>query len=172
MKKIALIPIDNRPVCYTLVEQIANIDKDIKLFMPDRELLGDLHKNADTEAILSWLSSLREIDILVISLDTIAYGGLIPSRRSNDTFEQIKSRLERLKKIILEKNIKTYAFSSIMRISNNNINEEEKEYWSNYGKKIFDYSFNLHKSEITLDSESDRAQSCILPAIPKEVLDD
>ncbi len=172
MKKIALIPIDNRPVCYTLVEQIANIDKNIKLFMPNKELLGDLNKNADTEAILSWLSSLREIDILVISLDTIAYGGLIPSRRSNDTFEQIKSRLERLKKIILGKNIKTYAFSSIMRISNNNINEEEKEYWSNYGKKIFDYSFNLHKSEITLDSESDRAQSCILPTIPQEILDD
>ena len=40
---------------------------------------------------------------------------------------------------------KIYAFSSIMRISNNNVNEEEKEYWSDYGTKIFEYSYNFHK---------------------------
>ena len=33
-----------------------------------------------------------------------------------------------------------------MRISNNNYNEEEKEYWSDYGKKIFEYSYNFHKN--------------------------
>ena len=32
-----------------------------------------------------------------------------------------------------EKDAKIYAFSSIMRISNNNYNEEEKEYWKDYG---------------------------------------
>ena len=32
-----------------------------------------------------------------------------------------------------------------MRISNNNINEEEKEYWNLWGKKIFEYSYNTHK---------------------------
>ena len=45
-----------------------------------------------------------------------------------------------------EKNAKIYAFSSIMRISNNNINQEEKEYWSDWGKKIFEYSYNFHKN--------------------------
>ena len=29
MKRIALIPIDNRPVCYQLPKMIASIDKDI-----------------------------------------------------------------------------------------------------------------------------------------------
>ncbi len=40
---------------------------------------------------------------------------------------------------------KVYAVSSIMRISNNIVNEEEKEYWSEYGTKIFEYSYNFHK---------------------------
>ena len=38
---IAFIPIDNRPVCYTLAQQIAAIDRDLALFLPPREMLGD-----------------------------------------------------------------------------------------------------------------------------------
>lgn len=141
--KIAFIPIDNRPVCYTLPEQIASINDDIEFFIPDRKLLGDLTKNADINEIFNWLENLCPADVFIISLDTIAYGGLIPSRRSNDTFEEIKARIERLKNILKGK--KVYAFSSIMRISNNNINEEEKEYWNKWGKKIFNYSYCIDK---------------------------
>lgn len=156
---IAFIPIDNRPVCYTLPEQIAQLDNNINLFLPSRELLGDLRKYADIEGIFGWLESLSKIDVFVISLDTIAYGGLIPSRRSNDSFEQIKTRIMRLKKILEGK--KVYAFSSIMRISNNNINEEEKEYWDKWGKKIFNYSFCMDKFGTICKKE-----------IPNEILED
>lgn len=158
--KICVIPIDNRPVCYNLIQDIANIDKSIELHLPHRNLLGDLTKNADTEKILEWLKTLPQMDKIVISLDTIAYGGLIPSRRSNLTFEQIKERIEKLKEILISKNAEIHTFSSIMRISNNNINQEEKEYWSDYGTKIFSYSFNLHKNG---SAKTD---------VPKEILED
>ena len=144
---IAFVPIDNRPVCYSLPNQIAKISGDINLYLPEESMLGDLTKNADTEGILNWLEDLKNLDVVVVSLDTIAYGGLIPSRRSNDSLEDIKVRLSRLKRIISEK--KVYAFSSIMRISNNNVNEEEKEYWKDWGKKIFEYSYNFHKNGLT-----------------------
>lgn len=148
MRKIALIPIDNRPVCYTLSEGIAQIDKDLKLFLPERKLLGGLYSRANVNDILNWLKSIDEVDAIIISLDTVAYGGLVSSRRCPDSFEEIKSRLETLKTILKEKNAKVYAFSSIMRISNNNVNEEEKEYWNRYGKKIFEYSYNSHKNGV------------------------
>lgn len=160
---IAFIPIDNRPVCYTLPEQICAIDSDINLFMPKREFLGSLTKYADVEAIFDWLKNLPQMDAIVMCLDTVAYGGLIPSRRCSDTFEKIKTRVENLKKILENKKAKIYAFSSIMRISNNNVNEEEKEYWSKWGKKIFEYSYQTHK----LGTES-----CITNVIPSEILDD
>ena len=51
-----------------------------------------------------------------------------------------------LKNILQKKHAQVYAFSSIMRISNNNVNEEEKEYWNLYGKKIFKYSYDYHKN--------------------------
>lgn len=141
--KIGFVPIDNRPVCYTLPALIARIDSGLELHLPPRELLGDLKKNACVDEILAWIERLKNVDAFVISLDTIAYGGLIPSRRSCDSFDMIMGRLEKLKKVIQGK--KVYAFSSIMRISNNNINEEEKPYWDKWGKKIFEYSWCLHK---------------------------
>lgn len=138
--RICFVPIDNRPVCYTLPKDIAAMDEDIELLLPPREFLGDLTKIAKIDKILDWMRSLPECDAYVLSLDTLAYGGLIPSRRGNETLEEIKSRIEAIKPILEGK--KVYAFSSIMRISNNNYNEEEKEYWSLWGKKIFAYSFN------------------------------
>jgi hypothetical protein len=129
--------------------------------MPDRNFLGGLTKYADIEKLFYWLKNIKEPDAIILSLDTIAYGGLIPSRRCPETFEQISNRLEILKQILKEKNCKIYAFSSIMRISNNNCNVEEKEYWSKYGKKIFEYSYNLHKNG---DANSND--------IPEEILDD
>ncbi len=159
--KIGFVPIDNRPVCYTLPEQIAAIDESIELFMPDRSLLGSLTKYADTDKLFEWLKNLPELDAVIISLDTLAYGGLISSRRCPDKFEQIKSRIEKLKKILSQKNAEIYAFSSIMRISNNNINEEEKEYWNKWGKKIFNYSYCMDKYGTVCQKE-----------VPDEILED
>ncbi len=144
--KIGFVPIDNRPVCYTLPKLIAGVDSSVEFFIPDRKFLGDLTKTADIENLFIWLENLPKLDAIILSLDTLTYGGLIPSRRCPETFEQIKFRVQKLESILKQKQCKVYAFSSIMRISNNNYNEEEKEYWNLYGKKLFEYSYNFHKS--------------------------
>ena len=151
--KICFIPIDNRPVCYSLAKDITDIDSAIDLYLPPRNLLGDLKKESKTNEILSWLEQINECDAIIIALDTIAYGGLIPSRRSTDSLDEIKSRLNILKDILQKKNAKIYAFSSIMRISNNNYNEEEKEYWKDFGEKIFEYSFSGGKNKSDIPEE-------------------
>lgn len=158
---IAFVPIDNRPVCYTLPEQICAMDGNIRLYMPSREWLGDLTKYADVDKIFQWLKDLPKVDVIILSLDTVAYGGLISSRRSNDSFEKIRERIEKLKEILKDKQAEIYAFSSIMRISNNNINEEEKEYWNKWGKKIFNYSFCIDKFGTICKNE-----------VPEEILND
>ena len=166
MKKIALIPIDNRPICYTLVEDILAQDSSIELFMPDRSLLGSLKTQADIDGIYNFLKNLKKVDALIISLDTIAYGGLVSSRRCPQTYEEIKERLSKFKKIIRQKAKRILAFSSIMRISNNNINEEEKEYWAQWGKKIFEFSYYQHKSR------REKTYNCVYNQIPENILND
>ena len=172
LKNIALIPIDNRPVCYSLPLQISQINPDINLILPDRKHLGDLQNSADVDSILKWLEKTENVDSVIISLDTIAYGGLVSSRRGCESYEEIALRINRLEKILKEKGCKNYAFSSIMRISNNNINEEEKEYWSHFGEKIFAYSYYSHKAELTNSEDAKKQAEIILSEIPEDVIND
>ena len=160
MSTIAFIPIDNRPVCYNLPKMIIKQDKQHNILLPDINLLGNLKKAANMEELFKWLEGLENIDIYVTALDTLAYGGLISSRRNSEQIEIILNRINYLVEILKKKNSKIYAYSSIMRISNNNINEEEKEYWKDWGKKIFEYSYNFHKKGI------------LKTDIPKDILDD
>ena len=159
--KIVFLPIDNRPVCYQMPEMIGEIYKNCEIVLPDREFLGGLDKIADISNLFEWLKSKsKSADYIILSLDTIAYGGLIPSRRSKETLEEIFLRQNNLKNILKNTNAKIFAFSSIMRISNNNINQEEKEYWNLYGEKIFKYSYDTCKYG---KADTD---------VPKEILDD
>ena len=166
MIKIAVIPIDNRPICYDLIKDVLSIDKSIKLFMPEIKYLGGLNKQSDTNKIFEFLENLDNVDFLIVSLDTIAYGGLIPSRRIEDNYDTIKQRIEKFKNIAQKKAKSILAFSSIMRISNNNINEEEKFYWAQWGKRIFDWSYYLHKSEV------EKSYNCVINKIPEDILQD
>ena len=159
--KIVFIPIDNRPVCYQMPKMIADINSDIELLLPPKNLLGGLENFADIKGLYDWLNSvINGANSVILPLDTIAYGGLIPSRRSPDSFDEIKNRVEKLIEILKKNRTEVYAFSSVMRISNNNVNQEEKEYWSEYGEKIFKYSYDFDKFGT---AETD---------VPKEIIED
>ncbi|MBQ4647339.1 MAG: DUF4127 family protein [Candidatus Gastranaerophilales bacterium] len=164
--KIAVIPIDNRPICYDLIQDVLSIDKNIQLFMPELKDLGGLTTKSNIDRLFAFIENLDKVDYLIISLDTIAYGGLVTSRRCNDKFSEIKERIEKLKELASSRAKKILAFSSIMRISNNNINEEEKEYWAQWGKRIFDWSYYLHKTEV------EKTYNCVHNIIPSEILND
>ena len=175
--QILIIPIDNRPVCYELPIQAAEIFDGINIFAPNIELLGDLNRDANIRGIQKWAKKTiqdNDIDIAIIALDTIAYGGLIPSRRTSMTFEDIKKNIDDFLKILNKKIEKTkiYAVSSIMRISNNNINEEEKSYWDKYGRDLFRYSYLSHKLLRNYDVELEAEMIKLAKAIPFEVIDD
>ena len=164
--KIAVIPIDNRPICYDLIQDVLSIDKNIQLFMPELKDLGGLTTKSNIDRLFAFIENLDKVDYLIISLDTIAYGGLVTSCRCNDKFSEIKERIEKLKELASSRAKKILAFSSIMRISNNNINEEEKEYWAQWGKRIFDWSYYLHKTEV------EKTYNCVHNIIPSEILND
>ena len=81
LMKIAVIPIDNRPICYDLISDILAINKNIELFLPKTEDLGGLTTQSNIENLFNFIQKLNEVDYLILSLDTIAYGGLVSSRR-------------------------------------------------------------------------------------------
>ncbi|MBQ8476805.1 DUF4127 family protein, partial [bacterium] len=177
MTNVAVIPIDNRPICYDLIEDILSTDNNINIHMPDLSLLGGLCSSSNIEGLFNFIESLPHVDYFVVALDTLAYGGLVTSRRCEESFDTIKKRIEKLKNII-PKNARVLAFSSVMRISNNNINEEEKPYWAQYGKKIFEWSYEKGKEVWKYGIKDTNELYTYIPpslspsSIPPEILDD
>lgn len=146
--KAILVPIDNRPVTYVFPQLIAQV-AGVEALVPARTMMGSLQANTNVDALGEWvLDTLHKHkpEALLVCLDSIIYGGLIPSRRSDATTAQM---LDRAKMITRWKkaspNTAIYAQSSIMRISDNYDNTEEKQYWSRYGREIFAWSEAMHR---------------------------
>jgi hypothetical protein len=141
-RKIALVPVDARPVTRDLPGDIAKIGG-WEVIVPPKDILGFLKTPGDVETVREWLEGVApEVDGFVISSDMFCYGGLVPSRINQDSYEMLNNRLNKLRKLkekYPEKPV--MAFSATMRISNNYVNEEEKPYWSEYGKEIYAYSY-------------------------------
>ncbi|MFC0134616.1 hypothetical protein CR105_24135 [Massilia eurypsychrophila] len=141
-RRIAGLPVDARPVVREQVQLLVS-KAGWDLDMPAPASLGHLRRPAERDALAAWLENAAAgADALVLSLDMLVYGGLVPSRFIDDSLANLSDRLDlltRLRAAHPHKNI--YAFAATMRMSNNNVNEEEKLYWSDYGMAIWKWSY-------------------------------
>ncbi|MBA2175923.1 DUF4127 family protein [Halobacillus locisalis] len=172
-KKIALLPVDARPVTRQLPIDLAGI-AGWKVMAPEKELLGFLKRPAKTDVLIAWLDQVAaEVDGMILSIDMLLYGGLVPSRMHSLTEKELQKRLVVIKEWKRQyPDLKIMALSSTMRISNNNINEEEKEYWKDYGTAIWGVSYHSHRYE-KLQEETDLLRLEELKnEVPADVLDD
>jgi len=146
IKDLIVVPLDNRPCTYKIPQQLGSI-YGTKVSVPPMELIGNLEKPADRKNLSHWLvKKAISSDGLILSIDTLAYGGLIHSRKTDEDFREVGNNLlivRDLKKFY--PHIPIYASSTITRISNSNENQEEKEYWKDYGELIYKYSVLLDK---------------------------
>ncbi|MBS2007119.1 MAG: DUF4127 family protein [Cyanobacteria bacterium SZAS TMP-1] len=147
--KTLLIPLDDRPVTYTFPALVARAAR-TEAILPPRHLMGALTRPAQIEELFTFAEGVitrQEPEAVIISLDSLLYGGLITGRRSNDDIKTITARLDRVKKWkgLSARPVRLFAQSSIMRISDNYDNTEEKEYWSRFGREIFEWSACLHR---------------------------
>ncbi len=116
---ITLLPIDDRPSAGQFAQMVGKI-ADHRVTMPPREMLGRFTQPGDTARIGEWLRAqdYSKTDAVIISVDMLAYGGLVASRRHGVTFNEAKKRLEFFR-WFKRKNprLPIYAFSTIMRIA-------------------------------------------------------
>jgi hypothetical protein len=142
-KRHLLLPLDIRPVCYDMPRRLAAA-AGLELSMPAPSLLGQLKSPANFKTLTRWVKNhLFENDPLIVALDTIAYGGLIPSRVNEEPLAMLERRLTEFFGMI--KTDACYGFSSILRIPNYDFDEEEPVYWNQYGKRLYEYSAELHE---------------------------
>lgn len=117
--KILLIPLDDRPPCLQFTQRIAKIGN-AEIISPPKEMLGRFTRPGQPDEIRTWLKSLdlKSFDAAIISIDMLAYGGLVASRAYQiDTLKAIErlSVINELKK--RAPNMMIFAQNVIMRIA-------------------------------------------------------
>ena len=146
---IVMLPLDDRPVNYDYPRLLASV-AGVQVELPPREWLGNPWRGSQHEKLVDWLrQTASAADAVIVAVDTLAYGGLIPSRSSPDFFETAVQRLDVLTELKSSNPARSiYASSVIQRVSRANSSEEEKPYWAEYGSRMFRLSYLEHKSAL------------------------
>ena len=171
--RVILVPLDDRPcnIQFPSLLPYRNID----LCITPRSIMGNMKKSADISALKSWLlSNITNSDYLIISLDTLIYGGLIPSRLHHKKLEELIDNLNFIKELkTLKPTLKIYSYLTIMRTPNSNYDSEEPKYYSTYGKKIFRLGVLRNKEKLNIITKEEKEELLIISNdIPKRIISD
>lgn len=181
-KTILFIPLDERFTTRSIVINLARLtENDFLLLTPSLDLISHWKQPANPDLLFQWLhdqiinSCLNSTSCsLLISTEQLIYGGLINSRISNTSLDELNSRLNRLVNFKQEfgSKIQIYLSSVIMRIPAYNTDFEEPDYWGIYGRQIYLWSFYTDRYNI-LHNPADEEQVKILEKqIPTDILNE
>jgi Protein of unknown function (DUF4127) len=116
---VLLIPLDDRPPCLQFPIKMGLIG-DVEIVTPPRPLLGRFTQFGQCDSIILWLKNqnLSKFDAVIISMDMLAYGGLVASRVNETPINVAQNRLKILEEIRQKApKIKIYGSSVIMRLA-------------------------------------------------------
>lgn len=141
-----LLPLDERPINARFPRRLAEV-LGWRLETP-HALLGSRKHPADAGAIVGWLHDNAPHAVGgVIALDTLAWGGLIPSRQSGNDLDAALARLAALREVRRSHpRFPLMAFSSIQRVSREDDDGEEPAYHRTFGRRIFRRSVLEHRA--------------------------
>ncbi|MFN7929461.1 MAG: DUF4127 family protein [Blastocatellia bacterium] len=117
--RVLLLPLDDRPAVAQFAQMIGAI-ADYEVMMPPKEMLGRFTTPGDTKKMQDWLSIVdySKLDAVVISVDMLAYGGLIASRAPDTTQAEAMKRLEFFRWLKHKHpDVPIYAFNVLMRVA-------------------------------------------------------
>ena len=160
--KILLISLDDRPPCLQFPVKMGLIG-DVELVCPPRALLGKFTDFGKSDEIIQWIlaQNLQSFDAAIVSMDMLAYGGLVASRVHETPFEMAMKRVEIIK-TIREKapKIKIYGSSIIMRLAPTGDGKNEA-----YREKLAKWA------EVSPDGNQKPLVERLESEIPKEALE-
>lgn len=163
--KILLIPLDDRPPCLQKPVRLGAI-ADMEVVTPPRELLGKFTTYGQSDKIIEWIKAqdLRGFDAAVVSLDMLAYGGLVAMREYEPTTRETAQKRIDFVRELKRKNprLPIYGSSVIMRLAptGNIINEAYRVKLSRWAEIVSE------KDNTKLQEEARRLET----EIPAEAL--
>lgn len=146
MNKIVFLPLDERP---------CNVKFPLALFdggsmrVVSPACLGDKKIPADAAVLEEFLyAECSDAVGLVVSLDTLLYGGLIPSRLHHLPKEELLRRMDVLRSLHAQNpSMRIFAFQCIMRCPSYSSADEEPDYYGEWGAQIHALGIERHKAQ-------------------------
>jgi hypothetical protein len=170
VKRVLFLPCDTRPQTLELPLQLARA-AGLEVRVPDRGMLNHLNEPGNTRAIAQWLrQEAAWADGLILTLETLTLGGMIPARRVSDSLEDALTRLEVLPELRrINPKLRILAYGVIVRVAHDNDPLEEKPYYAEHGpglRKIGEWMDRVERGGNPAQLEEARR------AVPAEVLQD
>lgn len=172
MPHLLLIPPDTRPPTLDLPVQLAEMTG-ATVALPPAEALPNFFTPGQTDVLRDWLRrEAPKADALIVCLETLTLGGMIPARRVSDSLEVALERLQVLREIkAAHPNLRIYAFGVVVRVAHDNDPHEEKPYYGEWGRELRAYStaFDRHARHGLAEAQ---ALDDACAALPADILAD
>ncbi|NED94900.1 DUF4127 family protein [Phytoactinopolyspora alkaliphila] len=172
--RILLLPPDERPVSTTLPRMVgacAGVD----VVLPPPHLLPAFRRPAECDALATWLvDEAPAADAVIVSLDLLGHGGLVPSRLTDCPATDVVTRLGALRTLPIRAGTPLYAAMVVTRVPDLDDATEEPDYWSRHGRAIHALSARLSERPASPASgpEGDSADDPVRAGIPADVVGD
>ncbi len=168
MKKIIYLPLDERPCNASFPVQL--FSDAFEIAVPDE--LGYKKEPAKWEKLRAFLEKEAPgADGMVLSMDMLLYGGLVPSRIHHLEKRAAEERLECLRKLKKENpSLVIFAYQCVMRCPRYSGSDEEPDYYGQCGREIFLLGEAEHREKLGLCGREDADR--MRHAIGEEILRD
>ena len=171
--KLLFIPPDTRPPTLDFPVALARA-VGLDVAVSPTEALPQINQPGDLDALAEWLkAAAKHADTLIVCLETLTLGGMIPARRVDDSLDAALGRLELLPRLKTRFPALTIlAHGVIVRVAHGDDPIEEKPYYGRYGPDLRRYSeaFDCYarRPEDALKRNLEAAEK----ALPPDILND
>lgn len=173
-KTILYVPQDNRPVDFAYTVGTAQ-DAGYTVITPPEKFLSGAQFQGSPDKLAEWVANnAGQADAMVLSVDSLVYGGLVDSRKHNLSMDTLVQRLKRVEELHQKyKNIPIYAFSTVMRSPWAGGKGVEPDYYLTFGTDMY----QLASLQAKMDTERLNPQErdnwfAIMRRVPMEYLQD
>lgn len=156
MLKIVHIPLDERPCNYDFPKNIFE-GKEFNVVRVPFEYMGLKKKPGNIEKIQEFFfNECKDAYAAIVSIDTLIYGGIVPSRLHYFSLDEVTKRLEIIKKVKeINPKIKLYCYNLVMRCPHYDDDDEEPFYYQHYGLALHEKKAIEHKMSLNIATQDE-----------------
>ena len=172
-RTILYVPQDNRPVDFAYTVRTAQ-DAGYTVITPPVQYLSGSSFQGSPDKLIRWVQDhAGSADAMVLSIDSLVYGGLVDSRKHNLDMDTLTRRLSEVEELHKTHNVPIYVFSTVMRSPWMGGKGVEPDYYLQAGTDIYQLASLQAKMDVDQLTPQERNDwFAIMRRLPMEYLQD